>query len=435
MSSETGSEEEIRALVCRARQSIADDVRWSDITKLDLSDCGISSLPDSFAILLSNLSVLFLSNNKFTEMPEIIGKCKNLQMVAFKDNGMVSIHPEALQPQLRWLILTNNMLTEIPDTIGRCVQLQKCMLSGNRLTKLPDAVVQLHRLELIRLASNRLSEPPLSLLELPQLRWVALGDNPFLDSVEPLSLPAAKVIAGLDEGSGTVLGQGAGGTTRAVRYEGRTVAVKVYGGAMTSDGLPATERNISWAASQLDSPALIRVWGECESTGSLVMEYLEHYSALAAPPSWESCSRDVYGGHDSPCPALSWEEASNLVTVLLEALALLHRSGITHGDFYGHNILVQRSNLKHVRLSDFGAAFFYDPKSAYGRLLHTIELRAFAVLVEEVTSLLNECARTSWLRELVSQCHETSATFDQVQIWWQQKLLADMAAAFGVDLV
>lgn len=476
----------VRALVRLARENISDDVRLSRIVKLDLSGqgLGLSSLPDGMngmADLLPNLSVLFLSNNNFTEMPEFIGRCQNLQMVAFKSNGMLSIHPEALQPQLRWLILTDNKLTQIPETIGRCSLLQKCMLSGNLLTSLPLSMNHSasanggnhEKLELIRLASNRLTEPPLELLKLPQLRWVALGDNPFLKGVVETRSPATattgiNIIKGIDEMSGTVLGKGAGGTTVAVDYQGRTVAVKVYGGAtMTSDGLPETERKIALAASQLDSghgrppAALIQVLGECESTGSLVMEYLDDYTALAGPPSLDSCSRDVYSSNKnnnsernsdtataintdaSPCEtsqtvtALSWEEAANMISVLVDALVQLHRAGITHGDFYGHNILVQRSNLKQVRLSDFGAAYFYDKEheTAYGALLETIELRAFAVLVEEVsTVLLNEKddQKSRLLTELVLQCHDPGATFDSVQIWWQQKLLAVMATAFGV---
>ena len=409
---------------------------------MDLSDCGLSndslSEEHGFVELLPNLSILFLSNNHITEMPAVIGKFPTLQMVALKGNLMTSIHPDALQPQLRWLlILTNNKLREIPETIGRCVKLQKCMLAGNQITELPAAMANCTNLELIRLASNQLTEPPMHVLRLPNLRWVALADNPFLgNQVNQLinndshntSKNQVTVIRNLDETVGEVLGQGAGGVTRKMEYNGTTVAVKVYGGAMTSDGLPETERKISVAASQLQCPALIHVLGECEGTGSLVMEYLDNFASLAGPPSFETCSRDVYSGReDAPCTHLSLAEASNLVTVLLDALRQLHRQGITHSDFYAHNILVQRSNLFQVRLSDFGAAFFYDPPQEYGKLLQTIELRAYAVLVAEVAALVNEeasapaasAAAKRHFVELEEQCHKQDATFDQVYVWWK----------------
>lgn len=71
---------------------------------------------------------------------------------------MKRIHPDALQPQLRWLILTGNNITELPETLGRCENLQKLMLSGNELTSLPESINKLRSLELVRLACNQLEE-------------------------------------------------------------------------------------------------------------------------------------------------------------------------------------------------------------------------------------------------------------------------------------
>lgn len=442
-SSET--EAKLRALVRLAKDKISDDVPFDQITKLDLTGAGLSdgSIEDAFAALLPNLSILFLSNNNFRQMPAVIGSFPKLQMVAFKSNQMTSIHPDALQPQLRWLILTDNSLTEIPETIGRCTKLQKFMLSGNQIASLPSetALTNLSNLELIRLASNRLSEPPVQLLQLlPNLRWVALSDNPFLADFRPPGIAehASNIITDLsDETQGKILGRGAGGVTRQIVYRDQTVAVKQYGGAMTSDGLPAMERQIAVAVSQFRSPAFIHVIGECEGSGSLVMEFLDDYGALAGPPSLESCSRDVYcHDDDAPCHQLTLEEATHLVTVLLEALQQLHAHGISHSDFYGHNILVQRSNLQQVRLSDFGAAFFYDATAEYGRLLQRIELRAFAVLVSEVAEqLLNEGGEEAKAHfgALERECLKPDATFERVDVWWKQRRLADLAKAFGAD--
>lgn len=480
-------ETELRALVRRAKEKISDAVPFAEITKLDLSGCGLSeaSLRDEFPALLPNLSVLFLSHNNFTTVPAVIGQFPKLQMVAFKSNGLESIHPDALQPQLRWLILTSNRLREIPDTIGRCTALQKFMLSGNQLTELPTALSQCTNLELVRLATNQLQAPPLHVLQLPNLRWVALADNPFLrdnsarDYV-PRHLFASdsanhiRVIDGIDESQGEVLGSGAGGVTRKLDFEGRAVAVKVYSGdGITSDGRPQSERQVSLAASSLlqsnnngtATTALVRVLGECRGTGSLVMEYLENYTALALPPSLETCTRDVYdhfyntndndnNNQQQPQPPLSGKEAVHLVTVLLDALQQLHAVNITHGDFYGHNILIKRNhhdennnsnantnNPPNVRLSDFGAAFFYDPTAPYGQLLETVELRAYAVLVEEVAALLSlhhdsaaeASAVKSHLEALREACLRDGATLRQVDVWWKQRQLKVMATSFGVD--
>ena len=393
-----------------------------DVTILNLSGCGLEELPVGFEKAFPNLSILFLSGNRFREMPKVIGDCPRLQMVAFKSNQMESIHPDALKPQLRWLILTDNSISEIPDTIGRCKLLQKCMLSGNRLRKLPETIGNCKNLELIRLASNQLAEPPTELLQLPLLAWVGLSDNDFMKPGDSFVDKPLQLLDGIDNSAGEVLGQGAGGVTRKVSFQGRPVAVKTFGAAMTSDGKPAQERTISCVASTLTSPALIEVLGQTPD-GSLVMEFLDQYEAIAGPPSMESCSRDVY----SPDMALTRKQGISIVTNLLQAMAQLHQKGIAHGDFYGHNILVHKEDPSQVRLSDFGAAFFYDKEML--PLLERIELRAFAIFVQEICDIVAE--EENELPALVDRCLNEKESFDSVFIWWKQRQLKDMALAFG----
>lgn len=53
---------------------------FDSITKLNLPDCGLSSLPASLSIWLPNLSILFCPKNKFEELPAAIGSCPKLQV-------------------------------------------------------------------------------------------------------------------------------------------------------------------------------------------------------------------------------------------------------------------------------------------------------------------------------------------------------------------
>jgi hypothetical protein len=412
----------------------------TNISKLDLSNCNLSTLPAGLPEAVPNLSILFLSKNRFREMPAVIGQCSKLQMIAFKDNGMESIHPDALQSQLRWLILTDNKLRTLPEEIGRCCILQKLMLSGNQLEQLPESISKCTKLELIRLASNHLREAPTTLLQLESLAWVALSDNPFLAHLNlqaeststHLNLQPLTILDGIDELEGDELGRGAGGVTRRVDWNGQTVAVKTYNGVITSDGLPEQERLISCAASALMCDCLIKVLGETGS-GSLVMEYLHQFLPLAGPPSFDTCSRDVYP--DDSSSQLIWDQAEILVSGLLDALTKLHAVGICHGDFYGHNILLSTNkgedDVTKVKLSDFGAAFFYDRQSNYGSMLEAVELRAFAILVEELHALLIDEGNV--LKELALTCRAEASTFDKVHIWWKQRQLANLAKAFGAD--
>jgi len=65
-------------LSLRKTPSLAPDL--AALTKLDLPGCELSSLPSSLPEALPNLSILFLSNNKFAEVPVVIGQCPKLQL-------------------------------------------------------------------------------------------------------------------------------------------------------------------------------------------------------------------------------------------------------------------------------------------------------------------------------------------------------------------
>jgi hypothetical protein len=366
----------------------------SMLRKLDLPNCQLTSLPENLAELLPQLEILFCPQNQFSEVPEVIGQCRKLRMVSFRECQIRTIPPEALQPQLQWLILTGNQLQSIPETMGRCVRMQKLMLSGNRLhTPLPpDVVSKLQNLELIRLACNQFTEPPTAMLQLlPNLRWAALASNPFLNNnnnnsnISSSSLPILDDPV-LEDVQWPILGQGAGGVTRKVTYNNQPVAVKTFVGQLTSDGSPQDEKAISvQAATSLpEEHALIQLLGETKQQGALVMEYLQDYHALAGPPSFETCSRDVYPPNIAQLvsPDFAW----NIVLTMLRVLSKLHGLGICHADFYAHNILICPS-AQTVKLSDFGAAFVYDTHSDYGKAVHRVELRAYTVLVQELYDL------------------------------------------------
>jgi hypothetical protein len=406
--------DDIQALISLSKTPHPTD--FLSVVKLDLFQAGLNSLPSDLPKRLPNLSILFCMKNEFTELPEIIGRCAKLQMVSFKSNKLNRIQNQALQEQLRWLILTDNQISEIPETIGNCLKLQKCMLSGNKITSLPNNIANCKNLELIRLASNQLQEPPLTLLKLPRLSWVALSDNPFLNHVMDgykKELPTLKVFEDplLDDPSKAEkeLGRGASGIIRQYSLNGKeSVAVKEYFSTITSDGNPQEERQVSMVASSLQCSSLINVKGRT-SKGSLIMKLLTNYKVLANPPSLESCSRDVY---DKEGTQISTIQAVSMIKELLWALTQLHQQGICHGDFYGHNILYNEENSW---LTDFGAAFFYESQAEYGRLIQSIEQRAFGHLVTEVTELIPENKNNDQefhvMQQLASWCNKNE-TFE-----------------------
>lgn len=378
---------------------------------LDLSANRLSTLPDALP-RLGRLRILFCSDNDFTELPEVLGRCPQLEMVGFKANRIITVSGRALPPRLRWLILTDNHMETLPDEIGRCARLQKLMLAGNRLRTLPASLADCHRLELLRIAANRLDALPDWLLSMPRLAWLAFGGNPFCAPLEDAALahdPIASIPwTALDVAER--LGEGASGVIHAATLRGeppQAVAVKRFKGAVTSDGLPHSEMAACVHAGTHANlvPLLGKLAGHPDGADGLVMGRIAPaYANLAGPPSLDSCTRDVYaeGVRFSP------EAALRIAHGIAAVAAHLHARGLMHGDLYAHNIL--HDGEGRALLGDFGAASFYPAADeTLARGLQRIELRAFGCLLEELAARCQSPAPGEALRTLSSQCLASEA--------------------------
>ena len=348
---------------------------------LDLGRNAIRSLPGDFA-KLTKLRVLFCSGNPFDRLPPVLGACPMLSQVGFRSCGLREVPGEALPPGLRWLILTDNRLETLPEALGERPALQKLMLAGNALTTLPEALAGASSLELLRIPANRFETLPHWLLELPRLAWLAFSGNP-MDRAEPP--PPVAEVPWSDLRLGPLLGEGASGqiyrATRAAPIaEDRPVAVKLFKGSMTSDGLPAREMAACLAAG--DHPNLIgslgQVTGHPLGLDALVMRLLPmSWRTLAAPPSPASCTRDVYAQDRR----YDTDVALTVARGIAAACAHLHARGILHGDVYAHNLLWDGERGE-AMMSDFGAASFMPLEIAAA--LKPLDVLAFGVLLGEL---------------------------------------------------
>ena len=349
---------------------------------LDLSGNALSRLPDDLP-RLRKLRVLFCSQNQFTVLPEVLGECPNLTMIGFKSNRIGEVPAAALPPALRWLILTDNAVPTLPATIGRCTQLQKLMLAGNALTELPVELAACTRLELLRIAANRLTALPAWLLTMPQLAWLAYAGNPFSADEEVAAAAGAHpAIAWNELTMAHKLGEGASGViAQAVLRGAHDVAVKLFKGAITSDGLPACELAACLRAGA--HPNLIPVLGEVtdhpDGVHGCVMTLVDPaFHNLAGPPSLASCTRDVYPDGKR----VTVGAVLRLARGIAAAAQHLHRRGILHGDLYAHNILHTDDGA--ALLGDFGAASRFAPDGPHAEALARLEVRAFGLLLGEL---------------------------------------------------
>ncbi|MGL4793728.1 MAG: leucine-rich repeat-containing protein kinase family protein [Aeromonas jandaei] len=389
---------------------------------LDLTGNQLSTLPDELAGF-GKLRIIFCSENRFTELPEVLGRCPALTMVGFKANQIATVSAKALPAGLRWLILTDNAIEQLPDELGQCDALQKLMLAGNRLRELPASLANCRKLELLRIAANRIERFPEWLLSLPRLSWLAYSGNPFSEGAEARAISDEQVttLPWQRLALGELLGQGASGVIyrAAMRSEQRMadessegigaseVAVKIFKGAVTSDGLPQCEMAASLAAGAHPNliPVLGRVADHPSGMPALVMALIDPaFANLAGPPSLASCTRDVY----DEGLRFTLAEALTLALGIASVAGHLHQAGIMHGDLYGHNILFTRGPSAHALLGDFGAASLYDlHERELAQGLERLEVRAFGCLLEE---LLARCdsdvdkAQLADLHQLTAAC-------------------------------
>lgn len=145
----------------KAQKILSAIARGEKLTRIDLSDCEltsipdpvfqlgeclellnlggnkISSLPDSM-VVFKKLRILFFAQNNFTHIPKVLGKMTSLYMLSFKSNQLCVIDDESLSPSICWLILTDNDISELPSSIGKLTGLRKLMLAGNRITHLNE---------------------------------------------------------------------------------------------------------------------------------------------------------------------------------------------------------------------------------------------------------------------------------------------------------
>lgn len=351
---------------------------------LNLSGNRLRHLPHQLS-RLHKLRVLFASDNDFEVLPEVLGDCLALQMVGFKANRIADVPATALPRALRWLTLTDNAIGHLPAELGQRPALQKLMLAGNQLQALPESLQGAHQLELLRISANRLREVPEWLTSLPRLAWLALAGNAMGWTLahEPAlpEVPWAAITLG------PLLGEGASGHIHRVQAAGwpQALALKLFKGELTSDGLPEDELAACLAASEhpsLTTP-VARLTGHPEQAQGLLMPLIPPgHVNLAGPPSLQTCTRDVYPPGFSLPAAL----ALGIARDVANAVAHLHQRGVMHGDLYAHNILIDPSHGQ-AQLGDLGAATLLPdhPPEMRSRLL-ALEVRAMGCLLEELAA-------------------------------------------------
>jgi serine/threonine protein kinase len=161
------------------------------------------------------------------------------------------------------------------------------------------------------------------------------------------------------------------------------MALKVFKGAMTSDGLPEHELTACLAAgrhSGLCTPTAVVPDHPQGAQAFLLPLIPATHISLAGPPSLETCTRDVYAAG----LRISASTVLHMARSLADALSHLHQRGVLHGDVYAHNTLWDPTSGDAL-LSDFGAATLLPlEQPEVRRALQALEVRAFGCLLQEL---------------------------------------------------
>lgn len=386
---------------------------------LDLSNNRLDSLPDDLG-RLHQLRILFLSNNQFDHLPTVLADCPKLEMIGFKANKITLVAEDALPVDTRWLILTDNKIEKLPNSMGKLHRLQKLALAGNQLTALPASMANCKNLELVRLSANQLTSMPDWLFQLPKLAWLAFAGNAFNSRQKDAINKDMLAVNMLDIELAEQLGEGASG----VIYKGEwinhpasligsdsSIAVKLFKGEVTSDGYPQDELNCCLTAGE--HPNLIKVVAQISQNDQLglVMELIPtSFYNLGLPPSLVTCTRDTFVTGTQ----FTLQQIIIITLNMARAMAHLHGNGVSHGDVYAHNTMIDEQSS--VLFGDFGAATdLASLPTVQKEAMESIEVRAFGCLLEdllELSSLENTSEQdgklNASLKELKNSCMQNA---------------------------
>ena len=387
---------------------------------LDLSNNNLSDLPDEFACL-KKLKRVFLSFNQFKHIPKVLAQCPALIMVAFKGNKIENFTESSLPLGIEWLILTDNQLTELPSDFGKYTQLRKLALAGNKLSSLPESMANCKSLELIRLSANNLSHIDNWLLTLPKLAWLAFAGNDF-NKAQCLTQSRLNNELLTSYTLSHIIGQGASGIIHLAHKSGHSVAIKLFKGAITSDGYPLDEVNCCLQAGNHNNLIKVLAYIEHGSQLGLVMELIDaRFKNLGLPPSLQTCTRDTFDKHAN----YTLEGIYEIAKQMSSTLAHLHANHVSHGDIYAHNTMINEKN--EILFGDFGAATNLALLTEQQqRHIEKIEVRAFGCLIEDLLNTLDSSHKHSALYTKLATICERTMLSDTAQRPSFNQLIAEL---------
>jgi len=144
---------------------------------LNLSGNQLMNLPDNF-VKLKNLSTLDLRYNQLNYLPEKIGELGNLSYLDVSENLLSRLPEQFVRlKSLYYLLLEFNHLDSLPKYFGELNNLTMLNLGNNQLKYLPEQFGKLDKLSTLYLHDNFLENLPYSIGQLTSLTELFLDNN------------------------------------------------------------------------------------------------------------------------------------------------------------------------------------------------------------------------------------------------------------------
>ena len=156
------------------------------MTKLNLSNSGITSLPSSIK-RLKNLKYLYLSStSKLLSLPPESGELSSLEILSLHASPISSLPPSIGRlEKLRCLNLGyTKKISNLPSTIGDLSNLEDLDLNSTGITTLPISVGNLAKLKTLDLRYSNLATLPESFGQLARLKMLHIENTSLLRGLE-----------------------------------------------------------------------------------------------------------------------------------------------------------------------------------------------------------------------------------------------------------
>ncbi|EQB62124.1 small gtp-binding protein [Vairimorpha apis BRL 01] len=148
---------------------------------------------------LENLITLDLSENKIYNVPENLANCKNLNKLNLSSNHINKIETICKIKSLKHLSLSNIQISEIPDDIGNLENLKKLKLSVNDISILSKELANCKKLQFLNLRCNKIEKIPIELFNFSNLQFLDLRLNPLIYPVNSTEIDIYELKLKMDD--------------------------------------------------------------------------------------------------------------------------------------------------------------------------------------------------------------------------------------------